>query len=273
MRKIVFALTGVLVFAASGVVSAQTALKGSRMTMRKQNSVAVAQDYTFLRTTSDVHRFVENGYLVKVGSTSSLKLAGVSFPYARPAVKTFAERLASQYHSACGDKLVVTSLTRPLSRQPRNASDLSVHPAGMALDIRVSSDAGCRRWLENTLVSLEKKGVLDATREHNPAHYHVAVFPDKYYAYLGRQADKPSAATAQRKRIAKVEQPAYASVVSLPGPKERKHKVRPGESLWSISREYKVSVAALKQENNLRGSTIRAGQILTLPRARSAEAD
>lgn len=268
MRKIVIALAGVFVFAGSGL-HAQSALKGSRTAMRKQNSVAQKQDYTFLRTSSDVERFVSSGYLVPVKGTSSLKLADVSFPYARPAVKTFAERLASQYRSACGNKLVVTSLTRPLSRQPSNASDLSVHPAGMALDIRVSDSRECRRWLETTLVSLERKGVLEATRERRPAHYHVAVFPSAYFSYLSQAAPKTEP------KIAKVDRPKYASVVPMPSARKAAatHKVRAGESLWSIARTHGVTVTALKEANALSGNRINAGQLLAIPRQRGSQAD
>jgi hypothetical protein len=118
-----------------------------------------------------------------VYSTTDLLLDRVSFPYARPAVRMFIERLASQYRAATRERLVVTSLTRPLDDQPRNASPLSVHPAGMAVDFRRPSKASSRQWLEKTLLSLENKGVIDATRERRPAHYHVAVFPDKYATY------------------------------------------------------------------------------------------
>jgi LysM repeat protein len=286
MRRNITAIAGFLLLLNSGALLAQAPLKGSRTAMKKQNSVAQQQDYTFLRTTSDVRRFVDNGYLVPVKGTSALKLAGVSFPYARPAVKTFAERLASQYQNACGNKLVVTSLTRPLSRQPGNAHKLSVHPAGMALDIRVSDRTACRRWLENTLVSLEKKGVLEATRERNPAHYHVAVFPSAYFHYLGKDADQP--------RIVKVGQPKYASMVPMPGNSggakaatttsasksvSKKtaapltHKVAPGESLWSIARRHGVSVPDIKRANGMNGTTIRPGQVIAIPRERSTGAD
>jgi hypothetical protein len=108
----------------------------------------------------------------------------VSFPYSRDAVKLFVERLARDYRAATGDRLVVTSLTRPVSRQPRNASPLSVHPTGMAVDFRVPKKLAHRRWLERTLLSLENRNVLDATRERHPAHYHVAVFPREYSRYV-----------------------------------------------------------------------------------------
>src|SRR5690606_12122802 len=75
--------------------------------------------------------------------------------------------------------------TRPLTRQPRNAHRLSVHPAGMAMDLRVPRTSRCRRWLEKALLDLEERQLLDVTRERSPAHYHVALFPDRYLAYVG----------------------------------------------------------------------------------------
>ena len=125
--------------------------------------------FTYLSTPGQVLNFVDGGYLVRVVPNQDLELHQVSFPYVRPEIRVFVERLASQYRSACGEKLVVTSLTRPLSAQPRNASDRSVHPTGMAVDLRRSNRTACRTWLESTLVSLEGTGVLEATREPPPA--------------------------------------------------------------------------------------------------------
>jgi LysM repeat protein len=143
------------------------------------------------------------------------ELAAVSHPYARPAVKLFVERLSAQYRSACGEKLVVTSLTRPVQQQPRNASDLSVHPAGMAVDMRISRKRSCVRWLEKTLLSLEKQGVLDVTRERRPPHYHVALFPQPYTRYVASIAGRSAVqlASAQPKPAA---QPPASTAGSSP---------------------------------------------------------
>lgn len=267
MRKIAIAFTGLFLLSGVSGVYAQ-ALKGSRTTMRKQNHIAQNQDYSFLRTTSDVRRFVEKGLLVPVQGTSALKLADVSFPYARPAVKTFVDRLAPQYKDACGEKLVVTSLTRPLSRQPRNASDLSVHPTGMALDLRAPRRTSCRRWLERTLLSLEGKGVLDATRERRPAHYHVAIFPVAYLSYVeALTGDTKLAArtnAAPGIKIAQASKPNYASVVPVSDGGSN-YKVRRGDTLWSIARKHRVTVAELKRANNLGSATIKPGQTLVIP--------
>lgn len=43
------------------------------------------------------------------------------------------------------------------------------------------------------------------------------------------------------------------------------HKVRRGDTLWSISRAYKVNLASLRQANSLSGNSIRVGQRLVIP--------
>ena len=177
---------GVAVFAAPA--AAPPTLRGSPASMEHQHGVAVAEDFTFAATPKEVEYLVSRERLVPVKGGADYELVRVSHPYARPEVRTFVERMGAQYRRACGEKLVVTSLTRSRAEQPGNAHKLSVHPAGMAVDFRISKRASCRKWLEETLLELEKKRLLDATRERNPPHYHVAVFPDEYRAYAARQA-------------------------------------------------------------------------------------
>lgn len=175
-------LLGLLVLPAASASAA--GLGGSRATVREVYEVAKDNDFTFLRTPAQVREFVEKERLVEVVENEDLAISKVSFPYTRPILKTFIERLAAQYREATGEKLVVTSLTRPKSLQPRNASPWSVHPAGMAIDLRVPQDVAARKWLEETLLNLEDGNLLDVTRERHPPHYHVAVFPERYEAYV-----------------------------------------------------------------------------------------
>ena len=189
---------------AADAADAQT-LRGSTATMQRQNRIAQQHDFTFIRTSDQVRTFVRSGYLEVFRGNANYELAAVSYPYGRPALRLFVERLSEQYRSTCGEKLVVTSLTRPVVKQPRNASDLSVHPAGMAVDLRISRKSSCVRWLEKTLLALEKQGVLDVTRERRPPHYHVALFPDPYTRYVTRIAGESAVrlASADAKPAAK----------------------------------------------------------------------
>jgi hypothetical protein len=167
-------------------------LRGSPSSMREQHEIAVEEDLTFTNKPSQVENLVDSGTLVTVEGNADFALSNVSFPYARPEVLLFIQRLAAQYRQDNGEKLVVTSLTRPIALQPGNAHRLSVHPAGMAVDFRVPATHAERAWLEKALLGLENSGVLDVTREKHPPHYHVAVFPAEYLAYAkARMADEP----------------------------------------------------------------------------------
>jgi len=226
----------------SGRAEAQS-LQGSAASLDRQNNAARRHDYSFLETPERVRFFASQGWLVEVEPTADFTLRGVSFPFARPEVAVFLRRLGRQYRDACGEQLVVTSLTRPSTRQPRNASDRSVHPTGMAADLRYSYDRTCRAWLERVLLDLERAGVLEATRERSPVHYHVALFPQQYTAYV--KALDSRQAEAARDRLA--------------------HTVRSGDSLWAIARSYGTTVDQLRLANQLASNRIYVGQILDVP--------
>jgi hypothetical protein len=273
MRRAAIIVLGTIL-CAGAPLEAQT-LRGSRQAMQRQNRVAVQHDYTFLRTPAQVMRFAEAGHLVRLSGNADYELASVSYPYARPAVKLFVERLASQYRAACGEKLVVTSLTRPVSEQPGNAHALSVHPAGMAVDLRISGRAVCRGWLERTLMALERQGVLDAIRENRPPHYHVALFPNQYAQYVARLTGERSSARLAANERSEPGGHVLATINAPPGAAEGvgDYRVNRGDSLWSIARRHGTSVDALKQLNNLRNTRIVAGQVLSVPVPSAAGAD
>lgn len=204
MNRTLIAATALLL-ATSAAVSAgevRITLRGSRASMERQNRIALAEDFSFLRTNRDVARFADEGRLVPVPGGPDYQVIA-DWPYARPVVKDFVEVLARDYRAGCGEPLVVTSLTRPVTRQPANASPLSVHPAGMAVDLRVSGRRRCVRWLEAELLRLEREGLVDGTREYHPPHFHVAVFPEAFGAFLARRAaDSALVARTEADRIA-----------------------------------------------------------------------
>jgi uncharacterized protein YcbK (DUF882 family) len=186
MRSIVSVLVcfcGILLVGVS-VLAQKPSLKGSSASVGRMDHQADLHDFTRLQTEEEMEKFVKAGLLVKLTGNTNYKVEGVSHPYVRPEVKLFIERLAAQSRTTCPDGLIVTSATRPKTEQPRNASKRSVHPAGMAIDLRVPDKSKCKNWLEKTLLDLEKKKVLEATREKKPPHYHIAVFPEPYEKYV-----------------------------------------------------------------------------------------
>lgn len=256
-----FALTLVVLatlFFSPAPASGQS-LRGSAASLDIQNRMAREHDYTYIATAERVRRFVDQGWLVRVRPNDDFGLHAVSFPYARPEVALFIERLAGQYREACGEQLVVTSLTRPTTRQPRNASSRSVHPTGMALDLRYSRDKRCRGWLEGVLLSLERAGVLDATLERYPLHYHVALFPHHYATYVDN--------LVTRTRLAEntTSESSQASTRTAQLAERAAYIIQAGDSLWEIAREHGVSVDELQAVNGIDGSRIYAGQVIDVP--------
>ena len=241
------AVVGVFVLAVD--VQAQS-LRGSGASLDRQNRQAAQHDFSKLQDADHVRRFVDAGLLVPVSDTRDYWLKAVSFPVARPAVRLFIERLASQYRAACGERLVVTSLTRPIANQPRNASRRSVHPTGMAIDLRRPFPGPCRTWLEETLLYLEGQRVLEATRETSPAHYHIAVFPQSYVAHVSRLTGLSAQAITASMDV------------------EATYTVRRQDTLWRISRRYDITPEAIQQANGLRGTEIYPGQLLKIPSGR-----
>lgn len=238
MQKLAIAFVTTAAVALATPALAQS-LKGSPASMTRQNQEAVRYGYSFLENGQAVTQFVDRGHLVKVSPNRYMDLHDVSYPYARPGVKMFLDRLSAQYTAACGEKMTITSLTRPLNRQPANASAASVHPTGMAADLRIPQKSSCRSWLESTLLSLEGTGVIDVTRERNPPHYHVAVFTQSYEQYVVSRSSSPGAAS--------------------------EYTVRRGDTLSAIARHHGVSIAQLRTANGMRGDMLQVGQKLQIP--------
>ena len=228
----------------------------------RQSLAARSENFSYLQNDQQVHEFVRRGLLVPLRSNSNYYIhPDLRHAVARPEVRLFVERLASQYRASCGERLVVTSLLRPKNRQPRNSHPLSVHPTGMALDLRIPGASKCRSWLESTLVELESKAVLEAARERRPPHYHVVVFPTAYARYVGGEATAPSGTVL----AALPSRPAAAAPAAVAAPQPARYKVRSGDNLWTIARRHGVTVASIKRYNGLRTTRLKPGQTLTIP--------
>jgi len=95
----VVVLVVVLVVGAAAVGAAEAndvSLYGSAASLDEQNDQAKRHDFTYLRESSQLQEFVRAGRLVPIRGNSDYRLKDVSYPYARPEVRLFVERLSAQ---------------------------------------------------------------------------------------------------------------------------------------------------------------------------------
>ena len=164
-----------LLFGAAAATDAQS-LRGSPAKVNHMYSLAVAGDFTFVKTTKGLNAAVRDGGFVKLASNRFIDLDGVTYPYALPKTRDVVYAIAAKYYAGCGERLVVTSAARPENKQPSNASRWSVHPTGMAVDLRHPTGK-CLTFMRRELLDLQTRGVIEATEERHPAHFHVGVIP------------------------------------------------------------------------------------------------
>lgn len=234
--------------------AAAQSLQGSRSSVDRMYQQAQSHDLTFYRTGTGVRGAGRDGDLVRLTGNEHYRLSGVSYPYALPSARIFVQRLASQYHARCGERLVITSAVRPTTLRLVNSADRTVHPTGMAIDIRKPRARGCLAWLRQTLLSLEAQGVIEATEEHRPPHFHVAVFPRQYRQYVNNTGDGDERPTRVASRGGSSSRSSRST-----------YRVRQGDSLWEIARRNDTTVDRLRAANDMRSNRIVPGQILIIP--------
>jgi len=248
MTGAIAAAASLCAFVPSQNVVAQS-LHGSRASINRMYHQARAARLHFYETSRGVRNAVRAGRLVRLTPDSNFSLHQVGYPYVRPTTRTFLERLGAQYRDACGEQLEVTSAVRPATRQPPNSTARSVHPTGMAVDLHKPEDEACRRWLRETLVELEGAGLLEATEEFAPPHFHVAVYPAPYRTYVE--------ARLRHEGAVRLASSSAKDVVT--------YKVRRGDTLSEIAAEYDTTVKAIARANDLNDTIIQPGQELLIP--------
>jgi LysM repeat protein len=268
---------------------AQT-LRGSPASVDLMYTSAHSHDLAFLQNRDDIYGATKDGELQMLSITEDLDLERVAYPFVLPATKRFADSLAKAYHEGCGQRLIVTSGARPIDEQPPNASPKSVHPTGMAVDFHKPAEP-CLSWLRKNLLALEDAHVIEATEEHHPAHFHVAVL----HQAPERRAVLASATTSGRTSVANGDvapmraasnptttsapastAPATASTSSNASAStssadsksssddSKTYRVRAGDNLWTIAERHNTTVERLQELNGLHGSRLRVGQQLRL---------
>ena len=284
MRRLRIAAVSVMCVTIASSAHAQrrsqfpTELRGSKASVQKMWDFAVDHGLTFYRTPIDIDQAAAAGKLVQLTGDSTYELSrGVGFSYATKEARQFVLAFAPQYRAACGTPLTVTSAARPTSRQPRNANPYSVHPTGIAIDIRRPPAGPCQRWVRAALAQLEDQGFVEATEERHPVHLHVAVL-----TVPGKVASLPALGNSDsQSALAGASPPAQAVPVSNPpehtadaanGEVEDRisastYRVREGDTLWEIARRSGVSVRDLARANRRsQRAALRPGIVLRIPR-------
>ena len=254
---------------APGAGVAQT-LRGSPASVDLMYSSAHEKDLAFLQTRGDIYDAAVAGDLALISINQDLSLQRVKFPFVLPGTLAFADSLAVAYRAACGERLLVTSGARPIDEQPRNASPKSVHPTGMAVDFHKPSGA-CLTWLRSSLLALEGRGVIEATEERHPPHFHVAVLRP---SPVGTQIIASAASALSNKppaRVATSEGEVSPPSQPKPAPDSAKagsgstYTVRAGDNLWTIARKHGTTTKTIQELNDLGTTRLRVGQQLKLP--------
>ena len=175
VRPTTLAPTALAAALAAPVAADAQTLRGSPSSVQRAYDFAQKRDLAFPKTRREVDRAVAAGTYVRLTNGRNYQLRNVQFPYVLPATRSVVLDLAARYVRACGQKLVVTSAIRPTSVRLLNSNAKTVHPTGLAVDLRRPSGR-CRTWLREALLKMEKAGTIDATEERFPAHFHLVVY-------------------------------------------------------------------------------------------------
>jgi LysM repeat protein len=249
-------------------------LRGSKASVEKMYDFAQRYRYPFYLTPTTLDDAIAKQKLVPLTGDENYELTrGVGFSYATVEARDFITQFAPQYLAACGVPLTVTSAARPMSRQPRNANPHSVHPTGIAVDIRRPYPGPCLTWVRNALAQLEERGFVEATEEHHPVHLHIAVLrapgarftlPDLTNGV--RVARQPTTPVITPVTTATANGDVSLAAATNDWARTRVYVVRDGDTLWDVAQKTGVSVNALARVNNRSPrSVLRPGTTLKLP--------
>jgi hypothetical protein len=180
MKSILPVLFLFFLFGDASAQSKPISLIGSPESVDYQSDVINEKGLVYSQNGRELVDLIDRGILVEVAGGRYYDLYDVSFPFALPEVKGFVESLAQDYFGACNRLMIVTSLIRPVNRWLKNSHPKSVHPTGAAIDLRIPPNEDCEEWLEKRLIVLEEEGVIEATRENSPPHYHIAILSEDF---------------------------------------------------------------------------------------------
>ncbi len=162
-------------------------LGGELSSSERQLAYTKANAIPLISSNADYWELVRRGYLVSLRHPD-LEV-GAKRPHVLPTTARFIYEIAEQFRTAGCGRLRINDATRLVSERPKNGSPYSVHPAGMALDVRVINlSERCYAELNRLLHTAEAELQADVTREYKPEHFHVVVIPYEEVRFIQLQA-------------------------------------------------------------------------------------
>ena len=152
----------------------QKALK-SLESIGYQYLYALAHEIPFLETPKAVDEAFARGELMDLRENPNLRFYKVSYYYVKPSTKIWLDKFEFESRPVCGDELWVTSAMRPVNMKLWNSSPISVHPTGMAVDLRIPKRNDCYKWFLSHFDRDKKLGLIDYIIEKVEPNFHVAV--------------------------------------------------------------------------------------------------
>ena len=149
---------------------------GCQTTSEQQLQYAFSIQLPLMTTETEYQSRINSGYFVRLeGLFLDVRARR---PYALPQTVAFLIKMSQAYSAAGCGQLIIMDALRLTTERPVNGSVYSVHPTGMAVDIRTKYiPIECADWLRAYVSQKEAAGEVDGTQELRPEHLHVVVVP------------------------------------------------------------------------------------------------
>jgi len=172
----------------------RASLQGSRQSMAIQIAVVNSTGLVRIKDYAQLELFILKGILVPINRIENVNTdyrLRDDYSYALPFAALFLKDFGAEDFKNFGLYIMVNSAIRPMDVQMElhktnsNAAPaiLSSHTTGAAVDVSYRDMSKEElAWAANYLLQLERKGLIEATKERTQTVFHIMVFPwyEKY---------------------------------------------------------------------------------------------
>jgi hypothetical protein len=168
-------------------------IHGTPESLLRQNAGVNRDNLVRIQDSDQLLDLIEAEELVRIPETGELAVAQNLPPerrYCRPWTKTFSEDLAALFYEEFHRPIQINSAVRTvevqhkLRRHNHNAADetgerASPHLTGASVDInKRGMSKKERKWMQQYLLDLQNRGLIDAEEEFRQPVFHVTVYRD-----------------------------------------------------------------------------------------------